>query len=160
MPISILDVLSVARPFTLSAAPAPAGSASLPAAVAALWDATPAMAAAFPGGLWADLAPAATALPFAVYSETGLDSGSRDSAGAIFELGTIDFTCYAAGKEAARAAGEAVFAAFDDATLPVTGRLVLEFRRSASFSLVTPEKGPGSADVWRTTQTYLFRIQR
>lgn len=133
-------------------APSALAADLLEAAIAYL-GASPAVAAALPGGVWGDEAPAGAALPFAVLSEPEGDS-DNESLGASIETATLQLSVFAADKAAARAIRRTLAALLSDAPLTFAAGALLHLRADGRTGMKDPDRGPGGRDVWQEVQLF------
>ena len=131
----------------------------LQTAIQAAFAASAPLAAAFPGGLWADQAPENTAMPYLVRTTVAAPLSSGYGGRRYADGVVVDFAAYGDDHDAVGAAMGVLTAVFDDAILPLSAGQMFDARRlSDPADRLLPPDGSGQ-DVWRWMTSYRFAIQ-
>ena len=132
---------------------------SLYAAVLTKFNASAALVAAIPGGLWTDQVAEGTALPFCVLLP-GTKSIEWSSGSPYLETVLIQFAIFAKGLAAAEAAGDLLKAAFDFATLTFSAAVSVALYREGELPQAEELRAPDGELVYQLPIDYRVIVQR
>ena len=132
---------------------------SLFGALLVKFNASAALVAALPGGLWMGQVAEGTALPFCVLLTTG-QTVEWSTGSPYVESSLIQFVVFAKGLATAEAAADLLKAAFDFAALTFTSAVTLALYREGYLPQADELRAPDGEIVYGVTVDYRVMIQR
>lgn len=102
------------------------------------------------------LAPPGVVLPYAELAEPEEDDSYWTTDGDGLAEGHLEIACFAATKKAARAIGDRVAGALEDAPLRFAAGILVYLRQSGRTAALDPDPAPGGGDCWAEIRQFKY----
>ncbi len=133
---------------------------ALLAAIITKFTATGSLTAAFPGGLWAGLAPEGTVLPYAVYTTLTSPTQFAYGTGHALDQAHIRFSSVAIGSNTSLTNLETLQSVFDDFILTLSSGQNFDSRRLyAPSGFPEPTLSSDGQQIWRYSTEYQYHVR-